>query len=44
MYPTVAMGPPKPHVPRPRKYRRNDGKEGRSVSLCGPVRSAIPGL
>src|ERR671914_217574 len=29
------MGPPNPHVPKPRKYRRNDGYVGRSSTGSG---------
>src|SRR5258706_4527854 len=40
MYPTLAIGPPNPHVPRPRKYRRNAPNPGAAPGPAPSVRSS----
>src|SRR5260221_3491265 len=38
MYPTLAIGPPNPHVPRPRKYRRYALNPGTAAGPAPSVR------
>src|SRR6266851_6208127 len=44
MYPTLAMGPPNPHVPRPRKYRRIALNPGAAAGPAPSVRLSAAGL
>src|SRR5258708_33676065 len=44
MCPTLAMGGPNPHVPRPRKYRRYAANPGGRAGTAPSVRSSASGL